>query len=103
MPATTSPRPLSLVLSGGWFVTGALWFAQALVPWTATGTLSHSSTLDAASLIRSGAVGSLAPSFAGWLLLMVPCVGLMLSASAFSTHRITRGFRVVAVLVTVAV
>lgn len=103
MPHNTSATTATLVLSGGWFVAGALWFAQALVPWTATGALSHSTTLDASALIRSGAVGALAPGIAGWFLLALPGIGLVLGASAFSAHPITRGFRVAAVVVAVTI
>ncbi|MCX6397346.1 MAG: hypothetical protein NTV23_12730 [Propionibacteriales bacterium] len=97
------PTALTLALSAGWFTTGALWFVQAVVPWTATGSLSHSSTIDASALIRSGDVGSLAPTFAGWLLLMLPAVGLVLCASAFSMHRVTQAFRVLAAVAALAV
>lgn len=103
MSNNASPSPFAVALSVGWFVTGALWFTQAVVPWTATGTLSHSSTIDAASLIRSGAVGGLAPSIAGWLLMLLPVVGLVLSATAFSHHRITLVLRIVFTLTGFAV
>lgn len=101
MPANTSPTPLTIAVSVGWFITGTLWFVQAFVPWTATGTLSHSSTIDAASLIRSGAVGSLAPSVAGWLLMVLPAVGLALFATAFTHDRYTRAFRILSAVVAV--
>lgn len=103
MPANRRPSPLENAVSAGWFCTGTLWFAQAFVPWTATGTLSHSSTIDAASLIRSGAVGSLAPSFAGWLLMALPAVGLGLFATAISHARATHAFRVLSAVIGIAI
>lgn len=103
MPANTSSSPLAIAGSLGWFGAGVLWFVQAFVPWTASGTLSHSSTIDAASLIRSGAVGSLAPSIAGWLLLVLPALGLALFASAISHAPATRAFRIVSAVIGLAI
>lgn len=99
MPSTLTSHRLAIAWSLGWICTGTLWFVQAFVPWTGTGTLSHSSTIDASSLIRSGAVSSLAPSIAGWLLMVLPAVGLVLFATAFRHDRLTRSFRIVSAVI----
>lgn len=93
MQGDNYPGSRSIILSLGWFASGTMWFLQALVPWTAAGSLSRSSTIEAASLIRSGAVASLAPAAAGWLLVALPAIGVIVGATAFTQHRAVRYFR----------
>lgn len=79
-----------------------LWFLQAFVPWTSTGLLSQSSTLDAATLIRSGAVDELVPGWAYWLLLTLPLCAVALLISLPFRRREADLLRVVFLLVGIA-
>lgn len=59
-----------------------LWLVAITVPWTSHGLLSHSSLLDAAGLIRDGAVPSV-PTSAAWLTMIPALCGALVLALAW--------------------
>lgn len=59
-----------------------LWLVAIAVPWASQGLLSHSSLLDAAGLIRDGAVPSV-PRSAAWLAVVPALCGALVLALAW--------------------
>lgn len=56
---------------------GACWLIALFLPWTAEGTLSATSLLDAVELVRRGAVDAVVPSGAAAVLLVPALAGVV--------------------------
>lgn len=65
-----------------WATASFCWLMQVFVPWTASGALSRSSTLDLLELVRLGVVDALVPPAAVALLVLLPACGVGIGVTA---------------------
>ncbi|MEZ0579878.1 hypothetical protein [Nocardioides sp. MH1] len=83
-------RLVAIVLS---VASGCCWIGALLLPWTARGTLSSASLLDAVELVRQGRVDSIVPSGAAIGLLVPALAGIVLVGVAGLRGRIAAALR----------
>lgn len=98
MPAPSSPplarRTTTPVGVGiGSLVAGSCWFAQCLVPWTASGVLSQSTMVDTVRLVHTGALDAVLGPGGATALLVLPGTGLLLVSLAAIPGPVAAGLR----------
>lgn len=77
-----SPEAAAVSATLLWATASVCWLMQAFVPWTATGALSSSSTLDLLALVRLGVVDALVSPGAVALLVLLPACGVGIGVTA---------------------
>ena len=63
-----------------WAAAAGAWVAAMLVPWFRAGVASATTPIEVAALLRAGALG--VPAVAGYAVLLLPAIALLLLAIA---------------------